>query len=285
MIVTQEIDETRQKRRAMRGRVGFVPTLGALHEGHLSLIRRARELADHVMVSIFLNPTQFAPHEDLASYPRTLQRDLELCEREGVELVFQPTERTMYPAEDPAVSVDVPALTGTLEGESRPHFFAGVCRVVLKLLNIVEPELTVFGRKDYQQYRVVEAMVSGLNLPIEVVAAPTVREADGLAMSSRNTYLSESDRRHALGLKKALEEAARLIREGEVEPETVEGAMRRVLEAHHAEVDYAVLREPHALGEIDVIDTVREPVIALVAAKVSGVRLIDNEWIGHGHGE
>ena len=278
MIVTRHIDETRAARRPM-GRLAFVPTMGALHEGHLSLMRLARQHADRLAVSIFVNPAQFAPHEDLEKYPRPIERDLELCRQTGVDLVFNPPAEVVYPPDELPVEINVPAIAGVLEGEHRPQFFGGVCRVVAKLFGIVQPDAAVFGMKDYQQLRVIEAMTAGLNLPIDIVPGPTVREPDGLAMSSRNVYLEGDQRRRGLALSKALREAEALIRDGVMAPDRVEHAMRQVLEAHRAEIDYAAVRHPQTLQPIDAINLDLEPVVCLVAAKIDRVRLIDNRLI------
>ncbi len=275
MQVTTTIAETRRERSKL-GRLALVPTMGALHEGHLSLVRRAREVADHVAVSIFVNPTQFGPNEDLDRYPRPIERDLALCKSQGVSLVWNPPAEHVYPPNELETTIDVPPLTDKLEGAHRPGHFVGVCRVVTKLLNVFHPELACFGMKDFQQLRVIEAMTAAMCLPVEIVRCPTVREADGLAMSSRNQYLSDDDRRHALGLHKALEEARQLVAAEEPDPDRVERAMRQVLEMHHAEVDYAVAREPRTLEPIDMINVALEPVICLVAARVGNTRLIDN---------
>lgn len=279
MRITKTIDETRAARAAM-GRVAFVPTMGALHEGHLSLMRRARELADDVVVSVFVNPTQFAPHEDLNRYPRPIERDLELCEQEGVSLVFNPTVDVMYPPDEPETIVAVPSLGDGLEGAHRPGFFVGVCRVVAKLLNIVRPDAACFGRKDYQQLRVIEAMAGALCTGCMIEPCAIVREPDGLAMSSRNVYLDADQRRRALGLSKALDEAAAMIEAGTLDPAEVEAAMARVLAAHDCVVDYAVVRDARTLSPMDLINPKVEPLVCLIAARVDAVRLIDNREVG-----
>ncbi len=284
MRLTHTIEETRAARREL-GEVAFVPTMGALHDGHLSLIRRARERADHVAVSIFVNPTQFGAGEDYETYPRTLREDLARCEEAGVSLVFAPEASHIYPPHEPAVVVDVPALTGDLEGEHRPGHFVGVCRVVAKLLGIVLPDVALFGEKDLQQLRVVEAMVRGLCLPVAIEACPTVREADGLATSSRNSYLTREQRKRALGLSKALREGQGLIDSGETQPEAVEEAMRQVLHAHRVDVEYAVVRDSRTLRPVDLINPTVEPVACLVAGRVDGVHLIDNALIGRERAE
>ena len=284
MEVVRSIERTREARRRLGDRLALVPTMGALHEGHLSLVRRAREVADRVAVSIFVNPTQFAPHEDFERYPRPIEEDLRLCEAEGVDLVFHPSAAEMYPAGEPETVVDVPALGDILEGAYRPGFFRGVCRVVAKLLGIVQPSVALFGMKDYQQLRVVEAMAAGLCLGVRVEGGPIIREADGLACSSRNAYLSADERRHAVGLYKALQEARRLIEDGQGDPAAVERAMEQAMRAHHFEVDYAVVRDAKTLRPVDLVNPDMEPVVCLLAGrlgrsvggKVGGVRLIDN---------
>jgi len=279
MKITRTIVETRAARRAM-GSVAFVPTMGALHEGHLSLMRRARGLADHVVVSIFVNPAQFAPHEDLEQYPRPIERDLRRCEELGVDLVFNPEVPELYPPEVPTVTVEAPALGGMLEGEHRPHFFRGVCRVVAKLLNIVQPETAVFGMKDFQQLRVIQAMTRGLNMPIDIIGGPTVREPDGLAMSSRNAYLEADQRERALSISRALSAGRRAIEAGELDPGAVERMMRHELSVHGLRIDYATVRDAWTLAPVAVIEPARQPVVCLIAARVDGVRLIDNAPIG-----
>jgi len=279
MNLTQTIEETRS---ALAGwdDVVMVPTMGALHEGHLALIRRARQLSERVVVSIFVNPTQFGPDEDFDSYPRTLPSDLQACEAEGVDLVFAPTVEEMYPPGRPEAVVDVPSLTEDLEGAHRPGHFQGVCRVVAKLLSIVQPRIACFGQKDYQQLKVIEAMVSDLCLPVRIEPVATARESDGMAWSSRNAYLSDGQRQRGLGLSKALAAAERLIRDGEADPQVVEHAMDQEMRVHRVEPDYAAVREAHSMGKIDLINTAIEPVVCLVAGRVDDVRLIDNEVIG-----
>ena len=275
MYVTRTIDETRTALRPWPP-AAFVPTMGALHDGHLSLVRRARELAERVVVSIFVNPAQFGPGEDLARYPRPIDRDLELCRDAGVDLVFGPTPDVMYPPHEIETMIDVPSLTSLLEGAHRPGHFVGVCRVVAKLLHIVRPAVACFGMKDYQQLRAIESMVAALCMPVEIQRCPTVREPDGLAMSSRNIYLHDDQRRHALGLSKALREAQRLVADGEISPSEIEAAMRQVIQAHHIALDYAVVRDARTLTPVDVINPALEPVVCLVAGRLGDVRLIDN---------
>ena len=280
MNVTKTIDETRK---ALAGShdLALVPTMGALHEGHLANIRRARELCGRVAVSVFVNPTQFGPGEDYDNYPRTLPNDLKQCEAEGVDLVFTPDVDEIYPPDCPETIVDVPSLTQDLEGAHRPGHFQGVCRVVAKLLAIVQPHVACFGRKDYQQLKVIEAMAADLCLPVRIEAVDTVREADGLALSSRNAYLADEQRQRALGLSKALTAAEQLIREdGETDPQTVEHAMEQEMRAHRVEPDYAAVRDARTLGQIDLINPDLEPVVCLVAGNVDHVRLIDNRLLG-----
>jgi len=251
--------------------------MGALHEGHLKLIEVARGLSDEVWVTIFVNPTQFGPHEDLAKYPRPIEQDLAACERAGAAVVFTPEPEEVYPPDVVPFAIDVPDLTGEFEGAHRPGHFAGVCRVVLKLFNLCGPTFACFGQKDYQQMIVIEAMVADLNLPIAIQRVPTVRESDGLAMSSRNRYLTPEQRRHAVGLYKALSLAQQMIKDdGHTDPALVESAMRQTLEAHHIRPDYACIRHPRTLGALDTID--RE-VVALIAGRLGDVRLLDNRVI------
>ena len=287
MDVIESIQTLRDRRDAARRagrRVAFVPTMGALHAGHLALMDLAAEQGDEAWASVFVNPAQFGPGEDLERYPRTLDADLAACEARGVAVVFVPSVETIYPPRVPDVTVNVPSLATILEGEHRPGFFAGVCRVVAKLFNLVQPDAAVFGEKDYQQLIVIAAMTAGLDWPIRIVPGPTVREADGLAMSSRNRYLDADQRRRAVGLFKALTEArAMIVEDGEVSPETVEAAMRDTLQAHRFDIDYAVIRHPHTLEPMDLIpapDSDHPAPRGLIAARIGeddhAVRLIDN---------
>lgn len=284
MEVLGNLDELRRYRARLEtvpGRklvCGLVPTMGALHEGHLQLVDRCRQLADCVVVSIFVNPTQFGPHEDFDRYPRTLEADLDQCRVRGVDAVFLPEVSDLYPPDVAAVQVEVPALSADLEGLIRPGHFAGVCRVVTKLLCAVAPQVAVFGEKDYQQLCVVRALVEDLLLPVRIEALPTVREPGGLALSSRNRYLDSEQRQQALALYKALQIARVMVEEqGALEPEAVEAAMRKTIQAHQMTVDYAVIRHPRTLARLDVIEPqLTGGVVALVAARLGQVRLIDN---------
>jgi pantoate--beta-alanine ligase len=272
----ETIEGVRRRRRQAVGRVALVPTMGALHEGHLSLMKQAAERADRVVVSLFVNPTQFGPNEDFERYPRRLGDDLQKCKDVGVEGVFAPPVAEMYPPGQVPTLVSVPSLENVFEGEIRPGHFSGVCRVVLKLLNVVQPDVSLFGQKDYQQLVVLTQMVADLNLPVEVVGCPTVREPDGLAMSSRNEYLSPEQRTQAVGLYRALSEARRRVQEeNQADPEQIKQDMRSVIESHGLRVDYATVRHPATLERIDRVQA--EPgAVALVAARLGKVRLIDN---------
>jgi pantoate--beta-alanine ligase len=261
-------------RGAMSGRVGLAPTMGALHEGHLSLVRRARAECDRLVVSVFVNPTQFGPSEDLDRYPRDLAGDLRLLEAEGVDAVFAPAAAEMYPPGfDDWVEVAGP-LTSRLEGEFRPRFFRGVTTVVARLFRIVRPERAYFGEKDAQQLRVVRRMVEEQGLAVEIVGCATVREEDGLAMSSRNAYLSAEERTAALAIPQALQEAARMVEGGERDAAAVRSAIeRRLAEEPLARVDYVSVADHETLEELE---TIERPALALVAAGVGTTRLIDN---------
>ncbi|MDP9220305.1 MAG: pantoate--beta-alanine ligase [Actinomycetota bacterium] len=254
------------------GAVAVVMTLGALHDGHATLIRQARERAAHVVVTIFLNPLQFGRGEDLSRYPRTIDSDLVICGREGVDVVFAPTPDAVYPNGEPGVQVRAGALGAVLEGHSRPGHFDGVLTVVGKLLHLTRSDLAYFGQKDAQQLLLIRRMVEDLDFPVEVVAVPTVREPDGLALSSRNTYLTSSDRESALSLSRALEVGAAAAIEG---PSAVRRAARAVLVAEPlVAVDYLVLVHPETLQ--DVPEWYRGEALLAVAARVGTTRLIDN---------
>ncbi|GAA2664101.1 pantoate--beta-alanine ligase [Nonomuraea recticatena] len=250
------------------GSVALVPTMGALHEGHRSLIRMARAMGEQVVVSIFVNPLQFGPDEDYARYPRTLAADLEICAEEGVDVVFAPSPDDMY-RPDRQVSVSAGEMGTIVEGAVRPGHFDGMLTVVLKLFNLVRPDIAVFGQKDAQQLALIRRMVADLDLPIEIVGAPTVREGDGLALSSRNRYLTSDDRHAALALSRALRAGA-----AEREPAAVRAAAREVLASSALEVDYLVLVDPATFAEVP--DSYRGEAVLAVAAKVGSTRLIDN---------
>jgi len=255
-------------------RVALVPTMGALHEGHVALMRQARSQDAAVVVSIYVNPTQFGPHEDFKQYPRNLEADGKLCDREQVDAVFAPADDEMYPAGITATWVEETKLAQRFEGATRPGHFRGVCTVVAKLFNIVQPDLAVFGQKDYQQLKIVQRMVRDLCYPIEIVATPTVREPDGLAMSSRNQLLSESFRAQATVLWKALNVAYDLFKEGEHNAQRLESAIQRTIAlAPAARLDYVQIVNADSL---EPVHEVRRGNVALLAAHVGKVRLIDN---------
>jgi pantoate--beta-alanine ligase len=253
-------------------RVALVPTMGALHEGHLALVRRAREVAGRVVVSVFVNPTQFAPTEDFASYPRNEEADLAALAALGVDGVFAPSVAEIYPAGF-ATSVAVAGPAEGLESISRPHFFGGVATVVAKLLIACTPDCAVFGEKDYQQLLVIRRVVADLGLPVEIVALPTVREADGLALSSRNAYLSPAERQTAPALHKSLMRAAAAIRAG-APADRVLSAASADLRVAGFRVDYFELRNAETLAQV--ADLKREPLRLLAAAWLGKTRLIDN---------
>lgn len=253
--------------------IGLVPTMGALHEGHLSLVRAARARTSHVITTIFVNPLQFGPNEDLAKYPRTLERDIQLLQQEGVDTLFAPTVEEMYPQGAQTV-VDVPELGDRLDGASRPGHFRGVATVVSKLFHITQPDFAFFGQKDAAQVAVLRRMVRDLNFPLQIVVCPIVREADGLAMSSRNRYLSQEERMRALVLSRALAEAETIAQRPGVTVAALRDAMLHTLAAEEGvRVDYAAVVDPETL--LNAEDLSRETLLA-VAAWVGTTRLIDN---------
>jgi pantoate--beta-alanine ligase len=269
-------DASRALRRAGK-RLGFVPTMGALHEGHLSLVRAAGAASDVVAASIFVNPIQFGANEDLAKYPRTFERDCELLEREGVELLFAPAVEEMYPA-GAVTWVTVEGLSDKLDGRSRPGHFRGVATVVAKLFNIVEPDAAFFGQKDAAQVAIIRRMVRDLNLPVEVVVCPIVREADGLAMSSRNAYLDPEQRRRALVLHRSLMRVRSLADVGERDAAKLVAAGRAEFAAEAAvRLDYLEIVDPDTL---DAVEDISGGALVAVAAFVGSTRLIDNLLIG-----
>ncbi len=271
-----EMVETSRSWRADGKKAAFVPTMGFLHEGHLSLIRAARKAGDILIVSIFVNPAQFGPAEDLASYPRDLDRDLRLCEKEGTDIVFNPKAPEIYP-EGFSTWVEETELSRGLCGAARPGHFRGVTTVVLKLFNIIGPDIAFFGRKDYQQFKVIEKMVRDLNLPVEIVGLDTVREPDGLAMSSRNSYLSERERKEALCLRRSLLKAREMVAAGE----TTAAAVRREMETligkePDARIDYLEFTDPETLQPREQL---RPGDLAAGAVFINRVRLIDNHLL------
>lgn len=256
--------------------IAFVPTMGFLHEGHLSLVRLAKKLGDKTVVSIFVNPLQFGPKEDFREYPRDLERDKALLEKEGVDVVFVPSEEEMYPP-DYQTYVEVTKITQGLCGKFRPGHFKGVTTVVLKLFNIVKPDIAIFGEKDYQQLQVIKRMVKDLNLDVKIVGAPTVRESDGLAMSSRNTYLLPEERESALSLYKSLLLAKELIKKGEREAKNIKKQMENFIHSFpFTKVQYIEFVHPETLEPVEIID---QPVVCALAVYVGKARLIDNMLI------
>jgi len=271
--VVRTIAGYRAARAAAPAPLGLVPTMGALHEGHLSLVRRARAECATVAMSIFVNPAQFGPHEDFARYPRPLEQDLALAEDAGVDVAFVPSVEEIYPAGF-ATSVEVAGPALRWDGERRPGHFRGVATVVTKLFTIATPQRAYFGEKDYQQLQVVTRLVRDLNLPIEVVGCPIVREPDGLALSSRNVYLTPEERPRATALAHALREAKCLVAAGEQDASRVEAAMAEILRATPGvAIEYAAIVDATSL---EPLPTIRPPARALVAARLGRVRLIDN---------
>ncbi len=277
MQILNTVAETRtaiESQRKMGKSIGFVPTMGFLHDGHLSLMEAAKDQTDFVVVSIFVNPTQFGPNEDLASYPRDLERDVELCKSVGVDLIFAPSVSEMYP-DGYSTYVDCEGdITKRLCGATRPTHFKGVTSVVSKLFNIVMPDKAFFGQKDAQQVAVIEKMVRDLNYNLEIVPCPIVRESDGLAMSSRNAYLNDDQRKEALVLSKALKRAKDLIEAGERSTEMLIGEMIKIIEVSpSAVIDYVSIVDAKTL---DAIETINDDFLVALAVKIGKTRLIDN---------
>ena len=280
-VVIETINEMRAWSRQVRtaGRLGFVPTMGALHEGHGQLMKEAAKECDSVVVSIYVNPTQFGPREDLGKYPRTFESDLELCRQIGVKAIFFPSDLVMYPhGRDNFTAVEVPGLSTIFEGASRPGHFVGVATVVTKLFGIVQPDIAYFGRKDYQQWLVIRRMTADLNLGVELRRVDTVREPDGLAMSSRNRYLTAAERATALTLSRSLKAAQAALAGGETNVARLEEIMRSIATEEPAvQLDYARIVNADNLMELACVDVTRpETAVALIAAKVGTTRLIDN---------
>ena len=264
--------------RAAGKRLGCVPTMGFLHVGHLSLVALARERSDVVVLTLFVNPTQFGPKEDLAKYPRDFERDAALCREAGVDILFAPEAGAMY-APDASIYVTEEKLSRGLCGASRPGHFRGVCTVVAKLFNLCLPHVAVFGAKDAQQLRVIRRMTRDLNFPIEIVAGPTIREPDGLAMSSRNVYLSAEERQQALVLKRALDEAARLYQSGERAAAMLKTAMEKIIAAAPAaKIDYIEIVDDDTL---EPVATLAKPALIALAVFLGKTRLIDNIVLGN----
>jgi pantoate--beta-alanine ligase len=277
MRIVATIAEFSKLRSKLAGPVGFVPTMGYLHEGHLSLVRQAKTENPSVVASIFVNPTQFGPKEDFARYPRDPERDLAMLEKEGTDIVFMPAAEEMYP---PGFNswVEVGGLTGKLEGAARPGHFRGVATVVAKLFNIVRPDRAYFGQKDAQQLLVIKKMVKDLDMGIEIIAAPTVREPDGLAMSSRNTYLSAEERKQAAVLYQSLKLAQRLYAGGEEDAKAIKEQMTALIgQQPLADIEYISIADSETLDELD---EVKPQALVSMAVRFGKTRLIDNVVVG-----
>lgn len=273
-----EISLLRDARKALPEPVGLVPTMGYLHAGHISLVKRAREEAASVVVSIFVNPTQFAPTDDLETYPRDLKRDAALLQEAGADLLWIPTPESMYPP-DFQTWVNVEEITRPLEGEKRPGHFRGVTTVVTKLFNAVQPQMAFFGQKDAQQAAVIRQMVKDLNMPIEIFVEPIIREPDGLAMSSRNTYLNPIERKAALCLSRALNAAQKAYGKGERDATTLREIMYAIIDAEPlARIEYISCADYHTLAEVE--NEIKGKVLLSMAVYVGTTRLIDNHLLG-----
>ncbi|MRI84090.1 MAG: pantoate--beta-alanine ligase [Nitratiruptor sp.] len=273
METITKVQEMMERRKGLEGRVGFVPTMGALHQGHLSLIERSLKENDHTIVSIFVNPTQFLPGEDYERYPRRYEADRRICEVAGVELLFMPEVHEIYGVDE--VGIKAPKVKGyILEGYFRPGHFDGVLQIVTKLFHIVRPDRAYFGKKDAQQLYLVQKMVRDLFWDIEIVPCEIVRDRDGLALSSRNLYLSPQERSQALLLSKSLKRAAKMVQEGILDAQTIKAQMEEILAPLEVEYVEIVDREFNRLDQVEIGNT-----IILVAAYSGGTRLIDNIWI------
>ena len=273
-VVTKVSDLREYVKKAKRGgkTIGFVPTMGYFHQGHLSLMQKARKVCDEVIISVFVNPLQFGPNEDLKDYPQDLGEDLKKAKKVGVDLVFAPQVEEMYP-ESFSTYVEVSgSLVSTLCGRSRPFFFKGVNTVVAKLFELVRPDKAFFGQKDYQQLKVIEKMVKELNMDIEIVSLPIVREKDGLALSSRNTYLNKEERKRALVLYNSLSLAKELIESGRKNAEEIRKEMEGIIKPK-GEIDYIAIANPETLKEVEGI---KGKVLVALAVKIGKARLIDN---------
>lgn len=274
--IAKTIDAVRalvKKARSQGKRIGFVPTMGALHAGHVSLIEAAAKQTDFVVVSIFVNPTQFGPNEDFNKYPRTLDADVEICQKAGADVVFAPTVQEMYPNEQ-FTWVNVEKLTDSLCGAARPGHFRGVATVCNKLFNIVLPDITFFGQKDAQQAIVIKRMVADLNMPLEIVVCPTVREPSGLAMSSRNKYLSEQQRQDATAIYASLQKAEQMIKTGQRNAKTILAAIEQILQRTGSiQTEYIHIVDTATLSDLQVL---KGQVLIAIAAKIGTTRLIDN---------
>jgi pantoate--beta-alanine ligase len=276
MQVSKTIESVRKLLKAARSegkKIGLVPTMGALHIAHISLIEAATKVCDFVVVSIFVNPTQFGPAEDFEKYPRPIEADLEICKKAGVDVVFAPTTEQMYPQEN-LTWVNIEKLTEQLCGKFRPAHFRGVATVCAKLFNIVEPDIAFFGQKDGQQAIVIKRMVADLNMPLEIVVCPTIREHDGLAVSSRNQYLTEQQKKDATLIYKSLQKCEKLIADGVTDSKTIIDRMRKILkQAPSIKIEYVSIVDAQT---VQPLDQIAGKVMAAVAVKIGQARLIDN---------
>ncbi len=253
--------------------IALIPTMGFLHEGHLSLMQEGARHADHLVVSIFVNPTQFGQGEDLEAYPKNFNRDMELCKKEGVDVIFKPDTPELYP-ENFQTYITLENLPNHLCGLSRPVHFKGVATIVTKLFNIVKPDIAIFGQKDFQQLAVIKQMVSDLHMPVKVIGAPIIREADGLAMSSRNTYLTPEKRSAALSLLESLNNAKQLIKDGVTDSNIIIKKATDIVKSHgDTKIDYISICDPETLENVR---NIKKPVLMAMAVKVGKTRLIDN---------
>ncbi len=278
----KEMSQYSEECRRKGNTIAFVPTMGFLHEGHLSLVKRAIKLCDKVVVSIFVNPTQFAPTEDLDTYPRDFGRDSELLKKEGVDILFAPEAKALYP-DNYRTYINVTEISEHLCGISRPAFFKGVATIVTKLFNIIKPHKAVFGTKDFQQFVIVRQMVRDLNLDIDIVGSPIVRESDGLAMSSRNNYLKPEQRKAALSLFQALKNAVKKVENGEKKAESIiKEATASINFFDSTTIDYILICDPDTFEDIAIIE---RPALMALAVKVGKTRLIDNMMLGIGEGK
>ena len=273
MVIARTVNELQELRKKLDGTVGFVPTMGALHEGHLSLIKRAKSENEFVIVSVFVNPTQFLEGEDLATYPRREQADMEICRLAGVDILFLPQAEEMYRPDE--LSILAPKIRGyILEGLKRPGHFDGMLTVVMKLFHLTRPDKAYFGKKDAQQLMLIMQMVIDMFMDVEIVPCDTVREKSGLALSSRNAYLSPEEKERALALSKSLHHAIRLIKNGERDTDVIETEMAKILD--NVAVEYVAIKD-RSLNELENIEMGNT--VILIAARVGTTRLIDNMWI------
>ncbi len=277
-----KMQRTADDLRASGKKIALVPTMGYLHEGHLSLVDEAKKNADVVVLSIYVNPSQFAPHEDLSTYPRDFARDSKLAEARGVDIIFAPEDKVMYPEKE-LVFVETEEVSHILEGEFRPTHFKGVASVVAKLFNIVKPHVAVFGQKDAQQAFIIRRMVSDLNFDVSMIVAPIVREEDGLALSSRNVYLSEENRKEATVLYRSLNLAQQIVRDGERQFTRVRSEMLRLITAEsQGKIDYISFVNPDTFTRVEEAGALKR-VLALLAARFGRTRLIDNMFLEVSH--